>query len=71
MMANPAFLLHAPGIRNRRSAGVHFYSRAGNTKSGHQILLWCRRSISNEIHVMYNALYLIRFTVAEVKLKLR
>ena len=32
---------------------------------GHQILLWCRHSISNEIQVMYNALYLIHFTVAE------
>lgn len=38
-------------------------------KNGHQILLWCRHSISNEIQVMYNALYLIHFTVAEAKLK--
>ena len=58
-----------PSVYPVHNSRTQAYTKPAVHKNGHQILLWCRHSISNEIQVMYNALYLIHFTVAEAKLK--
>ena len=60
-----------PSVYPVHNSRTQAYTKPAVHKNGHQILLWCRHSISNEIQVMYNALYLIHFTVAEAKLKFR
>ena len=59
-----------PSVYPVHNSRTQAYTKPAVHKNGHQILLWCRHSISNEIQVMYNALYLIHFTVAEAKLNI-
>ena len=57
-----------PSVYPVHSCCTQPYTTPAVHKNGHQILLWCRRSIGNEIRLMYNALYLmiiIRFHPAE------
>ena len=57
-----------PSVYPVHKSRTQAYTKPAVHKNGHQILLWCRRSIGNEIRLMYNALYLmiiIRFHPAE------
>ena len=48
-----------PSVYPVHNSRTQAYTKPAVHKNGHQILLWCRRSFSNEIRLMYNALYLM------------